>query len=195
MLLIGCGILKKEIRFLIGKNNWPLDPIFFDSALHCEFDKLSQVLTSSLAKHAGTEMIVFYGACHPLMERMLAEAGTFRTEGQNCAEMLLGHELFTRELLNGAFFLLEEWARRWKYILTKTFGTENLEVIREIFSGDRNYLLCLRTPCSGDFSNEAEEAGRIVGLSLRWLDVGLDSLEAVLRAAVERKIGETRCRR
>lgn len=195
LLLMGCGILKREVRYLIDKNQWPVDTVFFDSALHCEFDKLAHCLTTGLAKHTGSEIVVFYGTCHPLMERILDKAHTFRTEGQNCVDMLLGNDLFTKELLAGAFFLLEEWAQRWEYIVTKTFGTQNWEVIRDIFGGDRKYLLCLRTPCSGDFSKEAEDAGRLVGLPLRWLDVGLEHLEAVLEAAITRKLKETACQR
>ena len=136
-------------------------------------------------------MIVFYGACHPLMEKILDAAGTFRTEGQNCVEMLLGPERFTAELEQGAFFLLEEWARSWERIVTATFGT-NWDVIREMYQGDRNYLLCISTPCSGDFRAEAEEAGRLVGLPLRWLDVSLDHLESVLQEAINRKIAVNR---
>jgi hypothetical protein len=190
VFLMGCGILKDEVRYLIDKNKWPVDTTFFDSALHCEFDKLSHCLTTGLSKHAERNVVVFYGACHPRMERILDEAHTFRTEGQNCVDMLLGNELFTRELLAGAFFLLEEWSHRWEYIVTKSFGTTNWEVIREMFGGDRKYLLCLRTPCSGDFSRDAEEAGRLVGLPLRWMDVSLDHLEAVLAEAITRKLKE-----
>jgi len=195
VLLAGCGILKREVEFLIRKNHWPLDTLFLDSALHVDFDKLALGLGSVLARHREEDIIVFYGTCHPLMESMLAQAHTFRTRGQNCVEMLLGHELFTRELADGAFFLLEEWARRWEQIQTKTFNTKNLDLIRDIFRGDRKYLLGLRTPCSGDFSAEAAEAGRMVALPLRWLDVPLDHLESVLREAMERKQGETRCPR
>lgn len=191
LLLIGCGIFKNEVRYLINKNNWPIDTVFFDSALHCEFDKLSHVLTTALAKYKERHTIVIYGSCHPLMEKMLDGAKTFRTEGQNCIDMLLGNDLFTKELQQGAFFLIEEWARRWEYIITKSFGTGNVEVIREIFSGDRKYLLCLRTPCSGDFTKEAEEAGRLVDLPLRWMDVTLDHLETVLEKAVMRRMKET----
>ncbi|NTU42955.1 MAG: DUF1638 domain-containing protein [Nitrospirales bacterium] len=191
LLLVGCGILRKEVLHLIRKNNWPVEAVFFDSALHCELDRLSQSLTSSLEKHKGRKIFVFYGSCHPLMEKMLSEGKTFRTEGQNCVDILLGTELFTKELTAGAFFLMEEWAKRWRQILIKTFGTENLDIIREIFRGDRQYLLCLRTPCSGDFTAEAEEAGRIVDLPLRWMDIGLDHLEAVLEKAVARGLTET----
>ena len=136
-------------------------------------------------------MIIFYGTCHPLMDRMLAEAHTFRTSGQNCVEILLGHDLFEHELADGAFFMLEDWAQRWEEITLKGLGTTNPEVIRAIYrEGGRNYLLCLRTPCSGDFTAEATAAGELVGLPLSWLDVSLDHLEAVLQTAIDRKLGE-----
>jgi hypothetical protein len=192
LLLLGCGILKKEVDFLIQKNGWPLETLFLDSALHVDFNRLSKSLTSALARHRGENVIVFYGTCHPLMEQMLAESKTFRTRGQNCVEMLLGHDLFTQELANGAYFLLEDWARRWEHILTKTFNTKNQDLICDIFQGDRKYLLGLRTPCSDDFTDEAEAAGRMVGLPLRWRDVPLGHLESVLLEAIERRQDKTR---
>jgi len=187
MLLLGCGVLQTEIRFLIEKNAWPLDTYFLDSALHCEFDRLSASLTAALDEHRGRKIIVFYGCCHPLMDQILAQAGAIRTEGQNCIDMLLGHARFSEELENGAFFLLEEWARRWEYIITETFGTTNVEIIRDIFRGDRKYLLGVRTPCSRDFTAEAESAGALVDLPIRWTDVALDNLETVLQQAIAQR--------
>lgn len=193
-LLLGCGILQKEIHFLIRKNGWPLETHFLDSSLHINFDKLSLALTTALQRHADRTTIVFYGACHPLMEQMLDTAGTFRTEGQNCVEMLLGREQFSAELEQGAFFLLEEWAHCWERIVTATMGT-NRDVIREIYRGDRGYLLCITTPNSGDFRAEAEKAGRLVGLPLRWLDISLDYLETVLQEAIDRNMRRSLCPR
>ncbi|MDD5669710.1 MAG: DUF1638 domain-containing protein [Candidatus Omnitrophica bacterium] len=188
-LLIGCGILKKEVLYLIGKNSWPLETVFFDSALHTDFEGLSHHLTSCLSHYSQRKTIVFYGACHPLMKNILEEAGTFRTAGQNCIEMLLGSTVFTEELSKGAFFLLEDWARSWDSVMNKTFGG-NSEGMKEIFQEDRKYLLCLKTPCSGDFSSEAVEIGRKTGLPLVWRDVSLDNLESVLREAITRKTKE-----
>jgi hypothetical protein len=186
LLLLGCGILHKEIRLLIEKNGWQMETLFLDSALHIDFDKLSRALMAALDQNREREIIVFYGSCHPLMEKILASVRTSRTVGQNCVEMLLGAERFTGELEQGAFFLLEEWARRWELIMTATFGPKR-EVMQEIIRGDRSYLLCVTTPCSGDFRAEAEEAGRLVGLPIRWLDVSLDHLETVLQEAIDRK--------
>jgi len=189
-LLVGCGILKKEIDYLIEKNNWSMDKVLLNSALHVDFEKLSNGLTSVLDKHHEENTIVFYGCCHPLMDEMLDKAKTIRTRGQNCVDMLLGNELFTKELTDGAFFLMEDWAKRWEYILVNTFGGKP-EVIREIFQSDRKYLLGLRTPCSEDFSIEAEAAAQTVGLPLRWLDVTLDHLESVLQKAIINKMNNS----
>lgn len=187
LLLIGCGILSKEIRYLTKKNVWPMDAIFIDSSLHIDLKKLERSLKQVLAKHRGRDIIVFFGTCHPLMNSILEDAETVRTEGQNCVEMLLGHDVFTQELSQGAFFLLEDWARRWELIQTKTLGT-NLQVIREIYQCDRKYILCLKTPCSEDFNTQAEKAGEMVGLPIRWMDVSLEHLESVIQAAIDRKM-------
>lgn len=185
-LLLGCGILKQEVRFLIEKNGWALDTDFLDSSLHVNFEALSSALKDGLGRNAGRDIVVFYGSCHPRMDNMLDAAHTFRTEGQNCVEMLLGHDRFMQELSNGAFFLLEDWALRWDEAISRAFG-DKPEVTREIFQLSSKYLLCLRTPCSGDFEQAASEVGRKVGLPLRWMDVDLDHLEFVLRQAFERR--------
>lgn len=187
-LLLGCGILRKEVNFLIEKNAWPLETDWLDSSLHVNFEKLAHELQTGILRNRGREVVVFYGCCHPRMEKILETARTFRTEGQNCVEMLLGREVFMDELSHGAFFLLEDWALRWDEAIGKTFGN-NPAVVREIFQLSNKSLLCLRTPCSGDFAEEAAAVSQKVGLPVRWMDVGLDHLEAVLRQAVARKFG------
>jgi hypothetical protein len=188
-VLVGCGVLEREIRSLIEKNDWPLETYFLDSALHCELDKLSASLTAALDEQRGRDTIVFYGCCHPLMDEMVGRAGAIRTEGQNCIDMLLGNARFSEELANGAFFLLEEWAERWADIIAATFGTADVEIIREIFHEDRQHLLCIRTPCSGDFSVQAEAAGALVDLPVRWTDATLDNLERVMLQAITERAG------
>ena len=81
---------------------------------------------------------------------------------------------------------MEDWALRWDEAIGKTFGNKP-EVVREIFQLSNKYLLCLRTPCSGDFSEAAAQVGTKVGLPLRWLDVNLDHLEMVLQQVILRK--------
>lgn len=186
LLLVGCGILKNEIGYLITRNSWPVDTIFINPALHVDFDVLSKSLTSVLIKQADRNVIVFYGGCHPLMDRILQDNNTFRTPGQNCVEMLLGPDQYIEELNNGAFFLLEEWALHWDHIIRKTFG-ENQQIVKDIFHEDRKYILGLKTPCSGEFEMQAIDAAKKVDLPLRWKHVSLEHLESVLQHTIYRK--------
>jgi hypothetical protein len=186
-VLAGCGILAKEIRLLAEKNGWRLDFDFLPPALHVDLGLLAGSLTDCLARNRGRDVVVFYGCCHPLMDQMLEEAGTFRTAGQNCVEMLLGPERYQQELGQGAYFLLEGWARNWDTVTTKTFGP-NRAVLRDILQGDRTYMAALVTPCSSDYSEAAEEAAAQAGLPLRWMDVKLDRLERNLGEAVARRL-------
>jgi hypothetical protein len=187
LLVIGCSILENELRFLAEKNGWNIDFIFLDSSHHCELDKLMNSLVNEIEKHKNRDRLILYGACHPMMDRMLAKASISRMEEQNCIEMLLGRKKFQEELLKGAFFLLEDWAKRWDHILSKTFPKCRPEIVREIFQIDRKFLLAIQTPCSGDFSRMAREAADKVDLPLRWMETSLDHLEHILKKAIETK--------
>jgi hypothetical protein len=185
--LVGCGILKKEINSLIKKNNWAMNTDYLPASLHINLTHLSTALHEGLARHHDEQTIVFYGACHPRMDTMLNDANTLRTLGQNCVAMLLGAEEFNRELANGAFFLLDDWAQHWDAVIFKTFGS-NIEIIRDIFHDHHRYLLALRTEYSDDFSQEATYISAMLGLPVVWRDVTLEHLESVLQETMQRKI-------
>lgn len=182
-VIIGCGILEKEIRFIIEKNGWQLRPALLPSGLHVDFDKLRSTLEKCLIHYSGQMNIVFYGACHPRMDKILESAHTIRTPGQNCVDIYLGHELFNSELEKGAFFLFEDWALHWKEIVGSIMPGDP-EIMRNIFRGAHKYLLAIRTPCSNDFTREAEAVGEMTSLEVRWLDVGIEHLEANLAATI-----------
>jgi hypothetical protein len=188
LVMVGCGILHKEVEALIRKNNWKVETHFLESALHNYFNRLSVELNAALSaeEHMGNETIVFYGSCHPLMDRILEKHHTLRTCGQNCIVMLLGYERFMTELSRGAYFLLEDWALKWEPMITECFG-DNRMVLREIFHSSHKMMIAIRTPCSGDFTTAAEAAARFVDLPLEWMDVDLSHLESVLADAIAEK--------
>ena len=191
LAMISCGILHKDVDFLIEKNQWNVHAHYLDSALHNYLNRLSLELNKALdeSEKRGEKTLVFYGGCHPLMDKYLEDHHTCRTHGQNCIVMLLGYELFMQELENGAYFLLEDWALTWEPMISACFGV-NLTVIREIFHSSHKYILALRTPCSADFTEAAEAAARFVDLPLQWMDVGLEHLESVLAEAIQRRLSE-----
>jgi len=185
MLMVGCGIMHKEVDYLIKKNGWNVETQFLHSSLHNYFDKLYKELDSALDfdDQKGRQTIVFYGACHPKIDDILDKHHTLRTQGQNCIVMLLGYEKFMAELEQGAYFLVEDWALTWEPMVTEAFGN-NLAVVREIFHSSHKKIIALRTPCSTDFTEAAEAAARFIDLPLEWMDVDLDHLEKVLADAI-----------
>ena len=181
--LVGCGILRKEVLYLAQKNRWALTPRFASSSLHVDYDKLEHALTGML-KDAPPKTVVLYGTCHPLIDRFIAPRDARRVDAQNCIEMLLGKEAFTRELKNGAFFLLEEWALRWHHIVDGVFGRSGDDT-KEILHTAHDHFLCLRTPCSSDFSAAAQALSAELEMPLEWRDVPLDNLERLMRDVLE----------
>lgn len=188
IVMVGCGILHKEVDFLIKKNGWNVETQFLASSLHNYFDRLYNELNESLTENEaqGRETVVFYGSCHPRMDDILHNHHTHRTQGQNCIVMLLGFEKFMEELSNGAYFLVEDWALTWEPMLTECFG-KNVAVVREIFHSSHKMIMALRTPCSADFTAAAQAAADFVDLPLVWKDVSLDHLESILAEAITRK--------
>jgi len=188
LVVVGCGILHKEVDYLVRKNGWQVETQFLDSALHNYLGKLSDQLNAALSADElqGRDTVVFYGCCHPQIDRIMEQHHTLRTQGQNCIVMLLGYEHFMRELELGAYFLLEDWALTWEPMITQCFGN-NPAVIREIFHSSHKYIVAIRTPCSGEFTAAAETAAAFVDLPLRWLDADLSHLEGVLADALARK--------
>lgn len=184
LLLLGCGVMSKEISWLAKKNQWPLECQFLSPALHIDLHELASSLQAALAQNQQREMILFYGMCHPMLSRMLQPYHITQIAGENCIEMLLGSERYRAELASGAFFLTEEWASTWDTAIAKTFGN-NPEVVREIFKHSQSYLLGLRTPCSSDFSSLAQTAGRSVDLPVLWMDSGLEHLEALIQQKID----------
>ena len=188
LVMVGCGILHKEVDYLIEKNGWNVETQFLDSALHNYLGKLSTQLNAALTadEQQGRETVVFYGCCHPQMDGILEQHHTVRTQGQNCVAMLIGYETFMRELEKGAYFLLEDWALTWEPMITECFG-KNLAVVREIFHSSHKYITAVRTPRSADFTTAAEAAAAFVDLPLQWMDADLSHLESVLADAIARR--------
>ncbi len=188
LVMVGCGILRNEIEFLIRKNGWDIETQFLDSALHNYLNKLSEQLGAALTANEAQnrDTVVFYGCCHPRIDTLLEQHHTLRTHGQNCIVMLIGYDRFMAALEKGAYFLLEDWALTWEPMITKCFG-QNLSVVREIFHSSHKYMIALRTPCSGDFTAAAESAAQFVDLPLEWMDTDLSHLEEVLATAIREK--------
>lgn len=187
LVLIGCGTLEAEVNFIISKNSWPIKTEFLSSVLHIEHDTLYNSLKERLDSRPDSRKVIFYGECHPAIDRLVEEYDAVRYTGQNCVESLLGRARFDSLMAEGAFFLLKSWALKWDNILEKVFGSR-VNIAREIFKTRHNYFLALRTVCSGDYQREAEAVSELMDMPLLWLDISLDNLERNLSTTILRQL-------
>lgn len=187
LILIGCGTLEAEVNFIVSRNSWPIKTQFLSSVLHIDHDALYSSLRESLNSNPESKKIIFYGECHPAIDRLVEEYNTVRYTGLNCVESLLGRKRFDELMAEGAFFLLKSWALKWDNILAKVFGSR-VNIAREIFKTRHNYFLALRTVCSGDYQKEAEAVSELMDMPLLWLDISLENLERNLVATILRQL-------
>ena len=178
--IVACGIVKKELITLAEQHQWNTELRFLDSSLHTDLGKLYAALDGSLKMPLVEPVAVVYGTCHPLMRTLLQHHGAYWRMRQNCIEMLLGANEFKKHIEAGAFFLLEDWAHQWERVTTQALGS-NEELNKYLFRSEHNYILCIHTPCSGDFTDKATEIERKTGLPLRWLNISLEHFEHYLQ--------------
>lgn len=179
IILLGCGIIKKELEFLIQKNKLPVKAVFLDSTLHIHIDKLETSLKAFLQKHKTKTCILFYGACHPRMHKILESYKVVHVPYQNCIEMLISKDTFHDHLSQGAFFLMEDWIHRWEKIMVQAFGSTDPLIMQS----EHHHMIAIRTVCSQDYTKFAHDLSHHVGLELHWMDVELDHLEKILLTA------------
>lgn len=162
------------------------------SSLHIDFGELYSSVEALLSRVNRSGACLLYGTCHPEIDTLALEHGATRADAQNCIELLLGKERFQAELARGAFFLLNDWCRRWDELMALAFGTSH-SAIREIFHSSHRYFLALRTECSPDFTVAAEEISTSLALPLRWADVDLHHLESELGRLLRTVAPEMSC--
>ncbi|MBN2344524.1 MAG: DUF1638 domain-containing protein [Deltaproteobacteria bacterium] len=175
--MISCSILKKEVLHVLKRREGAVDITFLPSSLHNDLDKLSARLNDAMGRF-NAPTVVLYGTCHPQMDKFISHHNAQRIPCQNCIELLLGAEQYTQYLADGAFFLLEEWAHSWEKNIAAALGA-NIAARNALLRDSHQYLLCVNTPCSRDFSVQAKNIAKQTDLPIRSLDVELNYLENV----------------
>ncbi len=123
-VMIGCSVLQAEVESLC-EVHWPDHKlIFLPSMMHMHPQQLASSLESVLDAELkqGYGVVLIYGDCCAQMTALEALPGVVRTRGNNCCDLLLGRGEYRRLSHEGAFFLIPEWARRWREIFSKELG-------------------------------------------------------------------------
>lgn len=179
-----CSILGREVREICKRKFPGLPLIEFDSVLHIDFAALENTLRTFLSETNWDRTLVIIGACHPLIDSILADYDARRLPVQNCVEALLGTDQFTTHLSNGAMFLLEEWIVRWDEIMSRTFG--DLEIASEIIGQCHRYFCAVQRVGGEDISREVEEISHKYGLPVKYSEGSLEHLERIMAREIGR---------
>jgi hypothetical protein len=124
--VFGCAVLKAELQAL-REQHWPdLHMDFLSSMLHMWPDKLGRKLDDKVKEQCLQQQktLLVYGDCCTEMTDFTQRPGVARVRGNNCCDLLLGRKIYRKLSHDGIFFLLPEWARRWRHIFSIELGLD-----------------------------------------------------------------------
>jgi hypothetical protein len=186
-VMICCSVLQAEVESLC-QAHWPDHGLrFLPSMLHMHPERLASslesVLDSELKKGHG--VVLIYGDCCARMTALEAMPGVVRTQGKNCCELLLGPEEYRSLLHEGAFFLISEWARSWKEILSQELGL-NRDNATSLMQELHRKLVYLDTGLAPVPETALKECAEYCGLPYEVRPVTLERLRLAIEEALLR---------
>ncbi len=177
--VVCCGVLKQEVELLQKNILKSLEtPIFIGSMLHMYPKKLEDCLKQVLSKKnvLNKKVLIIYGDCCPKMGAFSDNKRVFRTKCNNCCDLLLGSSEYRRLAHEGVFFLLPEWAKRWKEIFSDHLGLNQQNAIE--FMGEmHSKLMYLDTGIIPIPEKELKDCSIYCGLPFVVKKISLNELQ------------------
>jgi len=195
IVCVACGIFEVELLALQERGELPYRLRFLSSMLHLTPRELDEKLTRVVDKElqAGHRVVVIYGDCHAAMPEMVNQPDVVRAEGVNCCELLLGSHLYRKLRADGAFFLMNDWALRWREVFTHRLGLSEdsaTDLMREMHTK----VIHIDTGVAPVPRAELEAMSAYCGLEWEVLTVSLEPLREAISTAARQldEQGETR---
>jgi hypothetical protein len=186
-VMVCCSVLRAEVESLC-QARWPDHQLkFLPSMMHMHPERLASSLESILEGELkqGHRVVLTYGDCCARMTALEALPRVARTRGKNCCELLLGPEEYRRLSHEGAFFLIPEWACRWKEIFTKELGL-NRDNATCLMQEIHHKLTYLDTGLAPVPENALKECAEYCGLPYEIRPVSLERLRLAIEEALLR---------
>lgn len=186
-IICGCSVLMEEIESL-RKTLWPeWTARYLSSMLHMQPTDLTRQLDAcvTIEQQTGNRMVLVYGDCCHAMDRFEKIPGVARTRGVNCCEMLLGRELYKSLMIEGVFFLLPEWTRRWDEVFAYELGLSQ-ENAQDLMQEMHTRLLYLDTGMVPVPSGSIAACSSYCGLPVEIRQIPLTHLQMLIEDAMDR---------
>ena len=186
MRCISCSIFRSEVEELKRRGEVDLDVVYFDSSFHMRPSRLRSELDDLIGWRAGSgdRTLLLCGECHAHMDVQTAPEQISRVAGINCCEILLGREAYRELRSQGAFFLLHEWAERWREIFDAALGLSP-ELAKPFWAESHRLLVYLDTEIAEVPVEHLAAVSEYTGLPWEVRQVSLDELLSAIRAAVK----------
>ena len=184
---VACGIFRTEIQSLRSAGRIGIPFRYLSSMLHMApdgLDRQAQTLVAAERRH-GNGVVLAYGDCSPHMLEIEASPGVARTSGINCCEIMLGRRAYRELRSKGAFFIMPEWALRWREIFESGLGLDGKNA-RAFMTDMHTGLLYLDTGLVPVPEAVLAEMADYCGLPWELLPLPLDHLLESLGKASER---------
>jgi len=191
VLLLGCGIFKREFAPLPESLRDGFHPIFLDSMLHMEPARLDLLLKNALEKTGDDPVVLAFGDCSPHLTEFDNHAHTVRVAGCNCCEIWLGKQRYGELRKEAAFFLMLEWALRWEHIIKDELGLETKELAKDFMAQTLRRAVYIDTGVIPVPTETLEAFSVYTGLPVTVEKVGYAHFAASLESALHRIAGKS----
>lgn len=185
VVMICCSVLRTEVESLYPELLSDHKLRFLPSMLHMHPERLTSSLESLLEGELkqGHHVILIYGDCCARMTNFEVIPGVVRTRGKNCCELLLGSMEYRKLSHEGDFFLIPEWARRWKEIFSTELGL-NQDNATCLMQDIHRRLMYLDTGLATVPESELKECSEFCGLPYEIQQVSLDLLHSTIEESL-----------
>ncbi len=173
---IACSVFQLELEALRASGKISLPVHYLNSMMHMQPELLNEKLSHEISDIIadGDDVLLLYGECHNYMDTVEKIDSVHRVHGCNCVEIMIGNERFNELLNDGAFFLIYEWAIRWRTIFENELDLKG-QTAKDFMREMHKYLLYIDTslrPVPEKLLNEASEY-----LGLPWHTLKIDTSE------------------
>ncbi|MGI9461975.1 MAG: DUF1638 domain-containing protein [Alphaproteobacteria bacterium] len=181
-LIIACGALAKEIKFLLAQlNGDDIDLLFLPAIWHNSPQKIIPALKRLLAEHQSQykKIYIGYADCGTggLLDRFLVDEKLQRLPGAHCYQFFAGMEEFEDMMKKevGSFFLTDYLARHFDELIWQDMGlAKHPELLKTMFGGYKKIVYLAQTD-DPSLTELAQKASQKMGLGFerRFTGYGL----------------------
>jgi hypothetical protein len=197
-LIVACGALARELLAVVERQGWShMSVTCLPADLHNHPEKIPEAVRAKIRENrdAYDRILCLYGDCGTggRLDRVLAEEGVERIEGNHCYAFYTG--LSTFEALSEAepasFYLTDYLVRHFDRLVIEGLGLDRFPQLRDDYFGNYHRVVYLAQTNDAELTTRAEAAARRLGLAFERRETGLDGVEAFLARADADESNET----